>query len=80
MTSELCLHRRLNTLQIVCSTAPLPSAECQDSSLLPRAHIFPSDTAAPFRELPIQDDITHAVKRTISVYEGREEKHVCSVI
>lgn len=32
--SELWLHRALNTLQIVCFTAPLPSAECQDSSLL----------------------------------------------
>lgn len=42
MTSELCLHRLLNTLQIVCSAAPLPSAECQDSALLPRAHILPS--------------------------------------
>lgn len=29
-----------NTLQIVCSTAPLPSAECQDSTLLSCADIF----------------------------------------
>lgn len=41
MISELCPDRPLNTLQIVCSTAPLPSAECQDSTpTVPRRH-FP---------------------------------------
>lgn len=40
MISELCFDRRVHTLQIVCSTAPLPSAECQDSPPLSGAGIF----------------------------------------
>ena len=38
MSSDLCFDRRVHTLQTVCSTAPLPSAECQDSASL---SIFP---------------------------------------
>lgn len=40
MLSELCCDRPVNTLQIVCSVAPLPSAECQASARLSCAGIF----------------------------------------
>lgn len=40
MISELWHDRPVNTLQIVCFTAPLPSAECQDRTLQPSTQIF----------------------------------------